>query len=182
MIIVTDILARLQTACSTDATLLTAVGTLFGSGTVLTLLAGSDPLREVAAQDCPLVAFLDAGGADTGLESPVWRFPIEIQVYVCNGDMTETASPPTGTRLLTSAGPAKLDTLAAAVRVVVLTAIDAMNLGQESLRIELETPNANNWPRQRALINLTLTAQNCIGATPELPALTTPAPDPEPAP
>jgi hypothetical protein len=174
MIITTDILTRLQAACSTDATLLGVVATLFGSGAVLTLHVGAWPVREVAAQDCPLVAFLDAGPAETGRESQTWSWPVEIHVYVCDGDLTETASPPAGTRLLTAAGPVALDTLAAAVRAAVLSAIDAMGLSEESLRIDLEPPTAEAWPRQRATIAMTLTAPNLIGATPALPALPSP--------
>lgn len=174
MIITTDILTRLQAACSTDATLLGVVTTLFGSGAVLTLHVGAYPVREVACQDCPLVAFLDAGPAETGRESLTWSWPLEIHVYVCDGDLTETASPPTGTRLLTADGPVALDTLASAVRTTVLAAVDAMGLSEQNLRIELDPPTAEAWPRQRATITLTLTAPNLIGATPALPALPSP--------
>jgi hypothetical protein len=169
-----DILSRLQSACSTDATLLLAVSTLFGKSAVLTLQVGADPMHEVAAQDCPLVAFLDAGPAETGRDSPQWRFPLEIQVYVCDGDTTETASPPTGTRLLSMDGPVALDTLAAALRTVLLSALDAMGLSDESLRTELEPPSQDNWPRQRALITLTAMAVNPIGGSPSLTALPSP--------
>jgi len=180
VILVTDILARLQTAASTDTSFLAAVATLFGADATLTLQVGADPMHEVSAQDCPLVAFLDDGKAETGQQSPTWRFPIEIQLYVCDGEVTAAESAPAGTRLLTSSGQVDLDAFAGAMRTLVQTQADAMNLAVESLAIELDPANATFWPRQRAYVSVVLTVDNIPGTDPELPALPTPDPDPEP--
>lgn len=171
MITTMEILARLQAACAADAALLQAVGTLFGADATLTLQLGSNPAREVTNQDCPLIAFLDGGPSETGPHSDQWTWPLELQCYVCDGDVTPDADAPTGTVLLTAAGPVALDTLAAAVRSTCLTALTALGLTEDGLRIEIEPPSPVFWPRQRAIITLTAVSYNCLGSDPVLPAL-----------
>jgi hypothetical protein len=172
MITTYQILTALQAACAADATLLQAVRTLFGEAAVLTLQVGGQPQREVTAQDCPLVAFLDAGAADTGLgpDTKIWRFPLELQCYVCSNAVTETANPPAGTRLLTVAAPVLADQFAAVVRVSVVQALNRLGLTPAEIRPDLEPMSEKTWPRQRAVLTILATIDHCYSAEPELSA------------
>jgi hypothetical protein len=164
-----DILARLMTACAADSALVACAQRLFGVGAVLTLQLGADPVHEITAQDCPLVGFLDAGRSETGRGTPRWSWPIEIHVVVCDERTEDAAIHPEGVRLRTSTGAAALDTLAAAVRKSCLDALPALGLCGKSCLTDLEPPTAAVWPRQRAILSLTIECQNCLGAEPALP-------------
>ena len=169
MITTGDILARLITACAADSALIACAQRLFGTGAVLTLQLGADPMHEITAQDCPLVAFLDGGKSETGRGVPRWSWPLEIQIVVCDEQTPEADFAPEGVRIRTVAGALSLDTLAAAVRTACLDALTANGLVSKSCTTEREAPVAQYWPRQRAVISITAEIQNCLGAEPALP-------------
>lgn len=168
MITTTDILTRLQAACAADSALIGVVQARFGMRALLTLQLGGDPTHEVTSQDCPLIAFLDGGPADTGRQSEQWRWPLELQVYICDSRIDTAPSAPLGTRLITVTGPAALDALCAALRTACQAALSRMGLVESSWLSEIEPPMPATWPRQRAIITITATANVCLGAEPAL--------------
>ena len=177
MITTGDILGRLHAACAADSALVACAQRLFGTGAVLTLQLGGDPMHEITAQDCPLVGFLQGGKSETGDGSPKWSWPLEIQVVICDERTVVADSSPAGVSIRIVSGTVNLDILTAAVRKACLDALAALGLACSSVTTEQEPPAAGIWPRQRAVLSLTVDFENSLAGDINLPA--TEAPDAE---